>query len=106
MNIAGIVDTLIVGPVQGVFLLVSLGILALKLWAVIDAATRPAAAFVAAGKQSKTIWLVITGLAVLFNGLSIFGIAALIASIVYLVDVRPAVREVRRGGSAGPYGPW
>jgi Protein of unknown function (DUF2516) len=36
----------------------------------------------------------------------LFGIIAMVAAIVYLVDVRPAVRGVRRGGGAGPYGPW
>ena len=30
---------------------------------------------------------------------SIFGIVATVASIVYLVDVRPAVKEIQGGGS-------
>jgi hypothetical protein len=36
-------------------------------------------------------------------------IVAVVASAVYLTDVRPAVRQLRgRGGSgrSGPYGPW
>jgi hypothetical protein len=31
--------------------------------------------------------------------MSFFGLPAIIASIVYLVDVRPAVRGLRRGNS-------
>ncbi len=64
-------------------------------------------AFPAAGKWTKTGWAVVTGIAVpltWFAGVvSIFGTAALIASIVYLVDVRPAVREISggRGGAGG-----
>jgi hypothetical protein len=35
------------------------------------------------------------------------GIIGVIAVIVYIVDVRPAVRSLGRGGrSQGPYGPW
>jgi hypothetical protein len=66
---------------------------------------QPAAAFPAAGKWTKAGWAIVTGLALilvpLFQPLSIFGVAAIIASIVYIVDVRPAVREVSggRGGS-------
>ena len=34
-----------------------------------------------------------------FGLMSFFGLPAIIASIVYLVDVRPAVRGLRRGNS-------
>lgn len=98
-------------PFHGLFLLVSLVVLVVEVFAVVDAAIRPEAAYRAAGKQSKAFWLVLLGVAValtLFGGggLGFLGIAALVASIVYLVDVRPRLREVRRGGSSGPYGPW
>jgi len=37
-------------------------------------------------------------------------VAAFVAAAIYLVDVRPKVREFRRGGNSssrmGPYGPW
>lgn len=83
-------------------MLVSYGCLALQLWAFVDCATRRQDAFVAADKLTKPAWMVITGIAAaitfFFGLLSFFGIAAMIAAIFYLVDVRPAVREVQSGG--------
>ncbi|HEX9519083.1 MAG TPA: DUF2516 family protein [Streptosporangiaceae bacterium] len=86
-------------------------------WAFVDALRRPTAAFPAAGKRTKPLWLVITGvsLAVGFFSaarniplISILPIAAFIAAAIYLTDVRPKVREFGAGGSSrqGPYGPW
>jgi hypothetical protein len=83
---------------------VRLGVLALAVWAFVDALIRPAAAFVAAGKLTKPGWLAITALAgvlLYFMGpLSFLGLPAVIASIVYLVDVRPAIRGLHRGNSS------
>jgi hypothetical protein len=81
-----------------------LGAQALTLWAFVDALVRPAAGFVAAGKLTKPGWAAITGLAALVifwqqNPMSFLGLPAVIAGIVYLVDVRPAVRGLRRGNS-------
>jgi hypothetical protein len=73
----------------------------LTLWAFVDALTRPANAYVAMGKLTKPAWAAITGLAAvavyLFGALSFLGLPAIIAAVVYLVDVRPAVRGLRRG---------
>ncbi len=75
----------------------------LTLWAFVDALIRPAAGFVASGKLTKPAWAAITGLAAvfvyLFGAMSFLGLPAVIAAVVYLVDVRPAVRELRRGGN-------
>lgn len=80
------------------------GSLALALWAFVDAVIRPTPLFTAANKLTKPAWLGITGIALAISLLSpvvqIFGLVALVASIVYLVDVRPALREVQRGN------PW
>ena len=81
-----------------------LGALALKIWALVDAITRPTEAFVAAGKLTKVAWIVILALAVVLGGtnvLGLFGLLGLVAAIVYLVDVRPAVRGIRPGGPWG-----
>jgi hypothetical protein len=82
--------------------LLSLAILVLQAWALIDCVTRPTKAFEAAGKLSKPAWLAITAgalvVVLLFRPLSIFGLAGIVASIVYMVDVRPAVREIQGGG--------
>ncbi|WP_346925713.1 DUF2516 family protein [uncultured Arthrobacter sp.] len=86
-----------------VFTVLDYGTLALALWAFVDALVRPAAGFVAAGKLTKPGWAAITGLAVLviyfFTPMSFLGLPAVIAAVVYLVDVRPAVRGLRRGNS-------
>ena len=86
-------------------LLLALYVLAqgLTVWAFVDALVRPAAGFVAAGKLTKPGWAAITGLAAVviywFTPMSFLGLPAVIAAIVYLVDVRPAVKGLRRGNS-------
>jgi hypothetical protein len=76
---------------------------ALTVWAFVDALIRPAPGFVAAGKLTKPGWAAITGLAAVvvyfFGVLSFLGLPAIVAAVVYLVDVRPAVRGLRRGNS-------
>ncbi|MFP5370251.1 MAG: DUF2516 family protein [Actinomycetes bacterium] len=78
-------------------------VLALALWALVDALVRPASGFVAAGKLTKPGWVAITALATLLlfwqGPMSLLGLPAVIAAVVYLVDVRPAVRALRRGNS-------
>lgn len=80
---------------------VQIGMLALQLWALVDCATRRSAAFTAAGKLSKPAWLGITVMAAVFTALLgmmgsglILVLVGLVASLVYLTDVRPAVREI------------
>jgi len=93
---------LIYGPLGGVFALIALAMLAVKVWALVDAIIRPAPLYIAAGKQSKTFWVVILALSVVFLGIGLLGLAGLVASIVYLVDVRPAIRDLRgQRGSGG-----
>lgn len=91
-------------PTSALMFVLNLALLALAAWAFVDALVRPAAAFVAAGKLTKPIWLAITGvstaLCVAGVGLmGLFGGVIAVAVIVYLVDVRPAVRGMRPGGS-------
>jgi hypothetical protein len=80
------------------------GVLALTAYALVDALVRPAAGYVAAGKLTKPAWAAITALSVLVvfwqGPMSFLGLPAIIAAVVYLVDVRPAVRGLRRGGSS------
>ncbi|CAN5176308.1 DUF2516 family protein [soil metagenome] len=81
-----------------------IGSLALGIWAFVDAVIRPTPLYTAADKLTKPAWLGISGgalaVAALTDVLSIFGLVALVASIVYLVDVRPALLAVQRGN------PW
>ena len=82
------------------------------LFGFIEVLTRRAEAFVAAGKLTKPAWAAILGVSMLllyrYSFLSFFGPLAIVAIIVYFVDVRPAVRRVSGGsrGNEGPYGPW
>ena len=87
-------------------------------YAFIDAIRRPAEAFVAAGKQTKPLWLVITGVATVIGfgtavtgsfPIGILAVVAFVAAAIYLTDVRPKVKDFRSGGTGthmGPYGPW
>lgn len=87
-----------------------LGLVAI--FALIDCLIRPSAAFVAAGKLTKLIWAAILGVSTLIlvalSWLTFFGIPALVAVLVYLLDVRPAVRGAVGGswGSGGSSSSW
>ena len=106
-------------PLNIFFLVISIAAFVVEAWAFVDAVRRPAPAFVAAGKKSKPIWLLILGVATVVglgyafyvggaSAISILPVAAFVAAAVYLVDVRPKVREFKTGSSSGsgPYGPW
>ncbi len=106
-------------PLSIFFLVISIAAFVVEAWAFVDAVRRPAPAFVAAGKKSKPIWLLILGVATVVglgyafyvggaSAISILPVAAFVAAAVYLVDVRPKVREFKTGSSSGsgPYGPW
>ncbi|MET9660338.1 DUF2516 family protein [Streptomyces sp. NPDC006510] len=90
--------------------------LVLAVVALIMAAMAREDAYRAADKQKKSFWLLILGITVavnLFVPMLFLQLAGAVASIVFLVDVRPALRAVsggggRRGGSSsdGPYGPY
>ena len=76
--------------------LVMLGV---KGFAVIECVRAPAGAFPAVGRQTKTLWLILTGLAALTGllprlTLSLFGIAGAVVALVYLFDVRPRIRSI------------
>jgi hypothetical protein len=121
------VDGVLITGFFTVFGLVSLALFLFALFAFVDAAIRRDDAYRAADKNTKAFWLIILGIAAvvmkLFSVLSFLPIIGLVAVIVYMVDVRPAVREVsgrRRGAggargfrrrnrgssSDGPYGPY
>ena len=105
-------------PLTYFFLALGLAAFVVEAWAFIDAITRPSQAFVASGKQTKPLWLIILGVAAVigFGGalgklsvISILPVVAFVAAAVYLADVRPKVRSFpknRSSTSSGPYGPW
>ncbi|HEX6246571.1 MAG TPA: DUF2516 family protein [Nocardioidaceae bacterium] len=70
-------------------------------WALVDAVIRRPEEFVAADKQTKTMWLAILAVAlvahmIFWHPISLLNLAGAVASIVYLVEVRPALQAVRR----------
>ncbi len=88
-----------------------------SVWALIDAAKYSNEAYVAAGKQTKTIWLIILGVATLIAFLSVpapvgigsgiigfLGLLSIVAVLVYFVEVRVKVAPHHRPGSGRPKG--
>jgi len=77
---------------------------ALKIWAFVDATTQKKEVFSAVGRQSKLFWSALLGISVLSQFISVwtagsnYGIlqlVGLILAIVYLVDQRPKMNEIR-----------
>lgn len=78
-------------------------------FAFVDAVIRRADAYPAADKQTKLTWAAITGISALvailgiypmvFPPPSLLWLAAMIGSLVYLLGVRPRLREVTDGNS-------
>lgn len=73
--------------------------LVLKVFALIDAAMRPSAAFTATSNQSKVFWVgllsagLVLSLLFLFSPTIIFNLVAICVAAVYLAGVRPAIKE-------------
>ncbi|MFB6841415.1 DUF2516 family protein [Streptomyces sp. NPDC056361] len=100
------------------FLVIFLVFTGFAVAALVFAAMAREDAYRAAEKQTKKFWLIILGINLALNLLLpmlFLQIAGLIAAIVFMVDVRPALAQVsgggrgRRGGgssSDGPYGPY
>src|SRR5215467_9330254 len=106
-------------PLYWFFEVLSVAALCVEVWAFVDAIRRPAPAFVAAGKQTKPLWLVITGVATVIGlgtaatgsyPIGILAVAAFVAAAIYITDVKPKVKDYRSSGGTGthmgPYGPW
>jgi len=97
-----------------IVLLISIAVLVAAVWALIDASRYSNSAYKSAGKNSKTLWLVILGVAAVVGFISLppplgagggvigfLGIASVIAVVYYFVDVRPKVAAMNPG-SRGP----
>jgi Protein of unknown function (DUF2516) len=73
-----------------------------SIFAFIDVARRRSDAFPAVDRQTKPLWLGLTGGAALvslatFNPLGLLGIAAIVVTAVYLLDVRKRIIEITGG---------
>lgn len=86
---------------ESVLTIAALALFAIEAWAFIDALARRPQEFEAAGKQTKTMWLVILGVAlaahmIFWHPIHLLNLIGAVAAIVYLVDVRPAIRSLTR----------
>ena len=82
-------------------MLATLLLFAVQAWAFVDALSHRAEAFVAADKQTKQMWLIILGVALvahmlIWSPFSFLNLIGAVAAIVYLVDTRPALRSLTR----------
>jgi hypothetical protein len=112
-------------PLNYFFVALAVVAFVVEAWALVDALTRPKAAFAAAasmsdnaaGRLTKPIWLIILGVAFVlglysaaYGGATGFlSVLAFVAAAIYLAGIRPKVREYSKRGSrssSGPYGPW
>ena len=76
-------------------------LLAVKVFAFVDALVRPTQAYVAAEKLTKPAWLLILGLTVVTSllwrsPLGLFSIVGTVAAFVYILDVKPAIASITR----------
>ena len=112
------------GPLYYFFVALGFAAFVVEAWAFIDAIMRPKAAFAAAAamgdnaaqRLTKQWWMVILGVAfaaglyaaVTGGAIGFLSILAFVAAAIYLLGVRPKVREYSKGGSrsSGPYGGW
>jgi hypothetical protein len=83
-----------------VMLIVSLATLSVSIFAFINSLLYSAEAYDAAGKLTKTTWCTILGIGVVLQfvviSLPLIGVMLLIAALVYLADVRPALAGLYR----------
>ncbi|TQK69467.1 MULTISPECIES: DUF2516 family protein [unclassified Nocardioides] len=83
-----------------IFVGVSFALLAIKIFAFVSAILYSAESYSAADKMSKAAWCAILGVGLLIQvvpvPLSLVNLALLVAALVYLADVRPALAGLRR----------
>lgn len=84
-----------------VLLVVHFAVIVVSIYAFVMSLTYSPQAYEAAGKWSKPGWTIVLGLGALFSvigiGLPIFiSLAFLIAALVFLADVKPALAGLRR----------
>ena len=102
-----------------IMIVISVGALIASIWGLIDAARFQKSTYVAAGKQTKIVWVLIlvaaTAVSIISmpapigSGSGVFGflgLASIIAVAVYFAGVRPALlsHEPRRGGGQSRHG--
>src|SRR3982074_1439454 len=91
-----------------VTLVILIVFLVIELVAFVNCLTQRADAFPVVGSLSKNAWVAILGGSVLLTllctftspGISIFAFAAITATAIYMLDVRPALRDATSGSGS------
>jgi hypothetical protein len=86
---------------NGLMLLATVAMFAVQAFAFVDAVSHKPESYVAADKLTKPAWLIILGIALaahmlIWSPMSFLNLIGTVAAIVYLVDVRPALRSLTR----------
>lgn len=88
------------GALGAVMLVVNFAIIVIAIFAFVMSLMYPAEAYNAAGKWTKQGWSIVLGIGVVVTiiptGLPFVSIAFLVAALVFLADVRPALAGLRR----------
>ncbi|MGI8702701.1 MAG: DUF2516 family protein [Nocardioidaceae bacterium] len=76
-------------------------LLGMKLFALVDAVYRKDAFYVAADKQNKAFWIILLAVflvlqVILPSPMQLLNLVGTVAAGVYLADVRPTLRSMRR----------
>lgn len=84
-----------------ILLAVTLALFAVQGWAFIDAVSHRPETYVAADKQTKTMWLILLAVALaahmlIWHPISLLNMVGAVIALVYLADVRPALRSLTR----------
>jgi len=82
-------------------LIASLATFVVQAWAFVDAVSHRPEAYLAADKLTKPTWLIILGIALaahmlIWSPISFLNLIGIVAALVYVVDVRPALRALSR----------
>ena len=84
---------------SGIMLIASVVMFAVQAWAFVDAVSHRPEEYVAADKMTKATWLIILGIALvahmlIWSPISFLNLIGTVAALVYVVDVRPALRAL------------
>lgn len=82
----------------GITMIIYVVFAVLKIWAFVDCLRQRKDAFPAVNRQTKTLWLVLTGISALtglvIDPLGIIGIAGVVVALIYLFEIKPKIQEL------------
>lgn len=83
---------------MGITLVIWVIFAGLKIWAFVDCLLQKQQVFPAVERQTKILWLVLTGIAALtglvFDPLGLVGIAGVVIALIYLFEIKPRIQQL------------